>query len=133
MKTIFEKRIPNDRSLDVYSNDDKTIGFDIEAVPPDQEYGGYIDTTLDEAHALADAIYAELGLGWLPYPENKPSIKDGGDVLCTMCDKDYEGDTWLAVLYYAADREEFGDENGIYTDKTSIRVLAISNIQPYHP
>lgn len=26
----------------------------------------------DEARALADAIYAELGLGWLPYPENKP-------------------------------------------------------------
>lgn len=24
------------------------------------------------AKVLADAIYAELGLGWLPYPENKP-------------------------------------------------------------
>ena len=26
----------------------------------------------DDARALADAIYNELGLGWLPYPENKP-------------------------------------------------------------
>lgn len=25
-----------------------------------------------EARALADAIYKELGLGWLPYPENVP-------------------------------------------------------------
>ena len=25
-----------------------------------------------EARALADAIYNDLGLGWLPYPENKP-------------------------------------------------------------
>lgn len=26
----------------------------------------------DTARALADAIYNDLGLGWLPYPENKP-------------------------------------------------------------
>ena len=25
-----------------------------------------------EARALADAIYNDLGLGWLPYPENEP-------------------------------------------------------------
>lgn len=28
--------------------------------------------TNEQARALADAIYKELGLGWLPYPENKP-------------------------------------------------------------
>ena len=83
--------------------------------------------------ALADAIYAELGLGWLPYPENKPSIKDRGDVLCTMCEKDYEEDTWLAILYYAPDKDAFSDEDGTYTSDTPIRVLAISNVQPYQP
>jgi hypothetical protein len=31
----------------------------------------------EEARALADAIYAELGLGWLPYP-NKDNTPDPG-------------------------------------------------------
>ena len=87
----------------------------------------------ETAHALADAIYAELGLGWLPYPENRPSIKDRGDVLCTMCEKDYEEDTWLAILCYAPDKDAFSDEDGTYTSDTPIRVLAISNVQPYQP
>ena len=26
----------------------------------------------EKIKSVADAIYAELGLGWLPYPENKP-------------------------------------------------------------
>jgi hypothetical protein len=30
----------------------------------------------DEARALADAIYNELGLGWKPYPENTPEGVD---------------------------------------------------------
>jgi hypothetical protein len=31
----------------------------------------------EDARALADAIYNELGLGWIPYPENRPQIFDG--------------------------------------------------------
>ena len=29
-------------------------------------------STPEQARALANAIYAELGLGWFPYPENRP-------------------------------------------------------------
>ena len=72
MKTIFEKLIPNDRCLDVYSNDDKTIGINIESDPIGQEYGGYIDLSGDEAESLAIALLDDLGKGWKPYPENKP-------------------------------------------------------------
>lgn len=33
-----------------------------------------------ELREMADAIYAELGLGWLPYPKNKPKESDEFEV-----------------------------------------------------
>lgn len=45
-----------------------------------KSYGPYFFSTnkdsfivsSDDTKQIADAIYTELGLGWLPYPENKP-------------------------------------------------------------
>ena len=64
MRVIFKKHIPTDRLLDVFSNDDKTIGFDIEEMPPVDDWGGYIELNHTEAKALADAIYSVLKVGF---------------------------------------------------------------------
>ena len=76
-----------------------------------------------EARALADAIYKELGLGWLPYPENKP-------------EKDY-----IYIVTFRLKGTLFEEaaiyKNGTWSDMLggipNEDVVAYRNQQPYQP
>lgn len=61
-----------------------------------------------EARALADAIYKELGLGWLPYPENVPEEEDCEEEYLCVVEHWADGeliDIFLSVLNYECDSD----------------------------
>ena len=89
-----------------------------------------------EQKQVADAIYAELGLGWLPYPENKPETDSdyywdkNGYYLCAIQNFDdpdavFEFD---AVLWFDDDRMKWMVPDGGYMPLPHLRVLKFRKI-----
>lgn len=90
----------------------------------------------DDARALADAIYNDLGLGWLPYPENEPETDSdyywdkNGYYLCAIQNFDdpdavFEFD---AVLWFDDDRMKWMVPDGGYMPLPHLRVLKFRKI-----
>lgn len=83
-----------------------------------------------EARALADAIYKDLGLGWLPYPENIPPL--AGYYFITMVNINDEPSTFYAKysFYKNAWLSPFG---GLMDDEFYKTVAFMEIPTPYQP
>ena len=84
----------------------------------------------ETARALADAIYKELGLGWLPYPENIPPL--AGYYFITMVNINDEPSTFYAKysFYKNAWLSPFG---GLMDDEFYKTVAFMEIPTPYQP
>ena len=83
-----------------------------------------------EARALADAIYNDLGLGWLPYPENIPPL--AGYYFITMVNINDGPSTFYAKysFYKNAWPSPFG---GLMDDEFYKTVAFMEIPTPYQP
>lgn len=90
----------------------------------DYEDGFFREVAIEHLKSLADAIYAELGLGWLPYPENKPE-KDGEYLIAWKMNN---GEIFQEAAEYSVGLESWFIES-IIEDL----IIAFYNPTPYHP
>jgi hypothetical protein len=89
-----------------------------------------------EAKEIADAIYKELGLGWLPYPENRPETDDDyywdkdGYYLCAIQNFDDPGEVFEfeGVLWFDDERMKWVSPDGVYFPLPHLRVLKFRKI-----
>ena len=77
-----------------------------------------------EQKQVADAIYAELGLGWLPYPENKP--EKSGTYFVTISPNS------CVPLPRVVRRDFYNCDTDKWRDFESADIVAfIKDVQPY--
>ena len=83
----------------------------------------------DTARALADAIYNDLGLGWLPYPENKPEDKEYFITTIDPTEKEPKHITFYAT--YSTKMQTWLSPFGGLMEDEHCKILAFMEPQPY--
>ena len=83
-----------------------------------------------EARALADAIYAELGLGWMPYPENVPET----DKYYLVTIDDVFNGIYVDAAQYIPAEDAWYSWDGIIKKEDGNEVVAYRELSaPYQP
>ena len=82
-----------------------------------------------EAKEIADAIYTELGLGWLPYPENKP--EEAKDYFVYTVNIKKTGQVFYAQ--WSATKDAWLSPFGGLIEDEYCKVIAYMEIPTYQP
>ena len=86
--------------------------------------------TNEQARALADAIYTELGLGWMPYPENVPET----DKYYLVTVDDVFNGIYVDAAQYIPAEDAWYSWDGIIKKEDGNEVVAYRELSaPYQP
>jgi len=83
----------------------------------------------EERLALADAIYADLGLGWKPYPENRPP-NESKDYFVVVLSADK---TTVFYAHWSKIKSAWLSPFGGLMEEWHDKVIAYMEIPPYQP
>ena len=124
---VFSKYIPNGECS--IGTNDKHDQYSLECYDNSANYGRAM-LSREELKEMADAIYAELGLGWLPYPENKPPL--AGYYFVSMVNVDGEPSTFYAKYSFSKNTwlSPFG---GLMEDEFYKAIAFMEIPTPYQP
>ena len=82
----------------------------------------------EERLAIANAIYKDLGLGWLPYPENKPN--ESKDYFIVTL---YDNKTKVFYAQWSKTKDTWLSPFGGLMEDEYCKVIAYMEIPPYQP
>jgi hypothetical protein len=132
MRHIFNIAKSNNNFLSVmkFDNDPKCYAIDVNT---GYAMGRIYQLNEDELRALADAIYADLGLEWLPYPEHRPEEFEGHYECYEVTIKDWR-ETKNKYFVWPAWFKNGQFENGQFGGPIDEHVIAYRPLSaPYQP